>query len=256
MSDPATSSDHQRISATKMVMQRDFTDFEFSFLTSDDSEEIIKFLDEHLLPRCPSSKATGETSTNLLGEIYMRDVQSCLASGLSLAARHTTSKIIVGVSLNEIFSLEETHKATTMENASKMSRIIGKLYDNITHFEGVDAQGMLHLYILCTHQDYANHGLGSRLFQKTLELGKERGFQAMNVEAANSLTARIGDRFEFETLAMVDLTTLEEEFGINTSIIPEELQTTLGAETTIPAMATCSSSRSFQRKLCEGCYLY
>ncbi|KAK8739970.1 hypothetical protein OTU49_003297, partial [Cherax quadricarinatus] len=108
------------------------------------------------------------------------------------------------------------------KNTSKMNQILGKLYDNITHFDGVDAQGMLHLYVLCTHQDYANLGLGSCLFQKTLELGKERGFQAMNVEAANSLTARIGDRFEFETLAMVDLTTLEEEFGINTSIIPGE----------------------------------
>ncbi|KAK8739969.1 hypothetical protein OTU49_003295, partial [Cherax quadricarinatus] len=137
------------------------------------------------------NKAIEETSPSLLGEnIYMRDVRSCLASGLSLAARHKTSKTIVGVSLNKIFSLEETLKVAAMENVSKINRIIGKLYDNITHFEGVDAQGMLHLYVLCTHQDYANLGLGTCLFQKTLELGKERGFQAMNVEAANSLTAR------------------------------------------------------------------
>nr|XP_053629089.1 uncharacterized protein LOC128686274 [Cherax quadricarinatus] len=95
-------------------MPRDFTDFEFNFLTSDDSEEIIKFLDEQLAPRVPLIKATGETSASLLGKIYMRDVLNCLESGLSFAARHKTTKTIAGVALSEIFSLEETLKVAAM----------------------------------------------------------------------------------------------------------------------------------------------
>nr|XP_053629090.1 uncharacterized protein LOC128686275 [Cherax quadricarinatus] len=139
--------------ANRINMPRDFTDFEFSFLTSDDSEEIIKFLDEQLAPRVPLIKATGETSASLLGKIYMRDVLNCLESGLSFAARHKTSKTIAGVALSEIFSLEETLKVAVMKNTSKMNQILGKLYDNITHFDGVDARGSA-LVVLCP-QDYA-----------------------------------------------------------------------------------------------------
>ncbi|KAK8739971.1 hypothetical protein OTU49_003298, partial [Cherax quadricarinatus] len=100
--------------ANRINMPRDFTDFEFNFLTSDDSEEIIKFLDEQLAPRVPLIKATGETSASLLGKIYMRDVLNCLESGLSFAARHKTTKTIAGVALSEIFSLEETLKVAAM----------------------------------------------------------------------------------------------------------------------------------------------
>ncbi|KAK8729354.1 hypothetical protein OTU49_008784 [Cherax quadricarinatus] len=202
-------------------MRKDLSEFELFFLTTKDYQDTMTLL-HHLPSRIPLCQAAGQITTRSLGEPFEQDIRECLASGVSVGARHKVTQMLVGVVLNKTFNLEVLGKISSMDNLSALYRVLEKLYDGVTVFEEIDAHRMLYLIFLCVHEDVGNRGLGGRLLQKTVSLGAERGYQAVILEAANSLTAKICTRLEFETLKTLDLTTLYDYLGLENSITSGE----------------------------------
>ncbi|XP_042218036.1 uncharacterized protein LOC121863439 [Homarus americanus] len=87
-------------------------------------------------------------------------------------------------------------------------------------FRGVSS--FLDMLGLAVHRDYCEHGLASRLVKKTLALGEERGYSASEVQISNTLSEKIYNKQGFETIKTLDLATVEDEFGLDISLIPGE----------------------------------
>ncbi|KAK8729359.1 hypothetical protein OTU49_008787, partial [Cherax quadricarinatus] len=103
-------------------------------------------------------------------------------------------------------------------------RVMAMLSAGTRVFQELKVHRVLDLFTLCVHQDYDGRGLGSKLIEKSVEAGVEEGYQVASVHATNSITAKICTRHGFRIVSSLDLTTVADQMGIDTDLIPGDTE--------------------------------
>nr|XP_045613135.1 uncharacterized protein LOC123767495 [Procambarus clarkii] len=226
------------------MVSGDSPDMEFFIMTTEDYHESMALLHSEYVGRNPLCKACGETGQNTYTEPLMSDVRKCLASGASIGVRDKASKTLAGVFLNAPLNMDEACASSNIntDNLGIEYRVLRRLTaDTRLLFQDQEVHQVLDLFVLCVHRGYGGRRLASTLLQKSLRLGAEQGYEMASVLSTNSVTEKICARLGFQTVKSLDLTTLAEEFSIDTSLIPGETEMKMMTKRLPPPPPPCNN---------------
>ncbi len=170
---------------------------------SDDSPEIANFLMLHSLPIPPIRQLCGyqdgqEQPTFLL-DIAFKDTEQ----PMSLLMRDTSGEL-VAVLLNDIH-----HKSSGTDDLS--TTLLIDLYDDVDLFDHFKTDKIFHQNIVAVSSEYGRQGLAKRLYQLSLKIAEEMGFEAASTEAASSYTAKLANDLGYITLRTMGYISLEHK---------------------------------------------
>ncbi|XP_078038321.1 arylalkylamine N-acetyltransferase 1 isoform X1 [Augochlora pura] len=182
-------------------------DYHIQIVTKDDKLRILKFLrrfffrDEplnHSIQLIPES----EDSTCLELEDYCST--STMENNLSLMAV-STSGTIVGVTLNgkmEPSTEDEPEYIVTCKNPKfkKILRLLNYVDRNVNRDEQLRSLNTLEIRIISVDTNWRGKGIAKALLEKTMEIGKEKGFHIIRADCSSFYSGKLCARLGFEQI--------------------------------------------------------
>ncbi|CAF5192283.1 unnamed protein product, partial [Rotaria magnacalcarata] len=142
--------------------------FAIRLLHEDDYDQVASLLKTSFFPDEPISRCIQITETSEFSNIL---IKSCLPDRCSFGAYDTETNRIVAVCLNEIIS-KDHHVENNVVSDEKIRFIFQILNDvdrKVKVFEQLNANTLLHIYIISVDKIARGHDLASRLISKSIE---------------------------------------------------------------------------------------
>lgn len=182
-------------------------DYHVQIVTKDDKLRILKFLRRFFfrdepLNHCIQLIPESEDSTCLELEEYCS--MSTLENNLSLMAV-STSGAIVGVLLNGKMDPPcegDPEYITTCENPKfkKILRLLRYVDQNVTRNGQYEDLNVLEIRILSVDSSWRGKGIAKTLVEKTIEIGKEKGFHMVRADCSSFFSGKLCARLGFERI--------------------------------------------------------
>ncbi|CAF3386800.1 unnamed protein product [Rotaria socialis] len=192
--------------------------FAIRLLHEDDYDQVASLLKTSFFPDEPISRCIQITETSEFSNIL---INSCVSDKCSFVAYDTETNQIVAVCLNEITS-KDHHVENNMVSDEKIRFIFQILNDvdrKVKVFERLNANTLLHIYIIAVDKIARGHDLASRLISKSIECVAQEEFnihgayaEATNVYSLNCFKKQKFNIFDeliytdYDSKRLVDLT--------------------------------------------------
>ncbi|CAL4106897.1 unnamed protein product, partial [Meganyctiphanes norvegica] len=179
--------------------------YESFFLAMQENNTIGNFLRFKNKPIMNRGLGTADLKEHPHHELCRRLV----ASGASLGLRDQQSKVLVGVSLNEILKrggeqdMFDPEKETD-PNVRKLNFIMSQLMGSYNLFSDPNVTLVLDLVILCTNPSFARRGIATELVQLSEKKAAELNCQMITAQATSCYSQRIFNKLGYTVQSSLD----------------------------------------------------
>ena len=171
-----------------------------AIVTPDRYEEVFDILANHFLPDEPLSQSFGvvwhEDFKNLTLDVLKDNCSVCMIDKI-------TGKMM-GIRLISFMKRTDPppdFDTMTYEPLKELYTFLNCKNNEVDFFKRYEIEEAFHFYTLGVHKDFRRLGLGSRLLQAGVALGKELGLQAIKGEGTSTFSQQIYEKNDFDILA-------------------------------------------------------
>jgi ribosomal protein S18 acetylase RimI-like enzyme len=157
--------------------------FEIRPMREDDYNQVLSLLTNSFFHDEPIARCLQVTDPL---EFSKNTFHGCLQDQCSFVAYDTETNQIVALCLNEI--IEKNSKREINESDEKMRfvlQLIEDMHTKLNIFDQLNANILLHIFIISVDKIARGHGLASRLISKSIEYAKELKIDGAYAEATN-----------------------------------------------------------------------
>lgn len=176
----------------------------------DDIEDIYSFLIEHFFSRPPVLQLCKYDSsmTETQKEEWIRGhINHCTSLPISLVVRDMDGQL-VAVRLN-VIEERPPDGVTAKEELNLCTAFKSQLNRGVDLYKVLETDRILHMAMVAVSSDYGQVGLGTRLYQLSMEIGVSNGVGGIKTEAASVYVAKLVTKLGFETFNTLDYAQLE-----------------------------------------------
>ncbi|KAH3819170.1 arylalkylamine N-acetyltransferase-like 2 isoform X4 [Dreissena polymorpha] len=144
-----------------------------------------------------------DTAMNAVSHLTVERTQKALSDNCSLCMMSKENNAIMGVCLIEYKSSSDpppNFDFMTYEELRELLKFVTHKSKEVDFFNRYGVDEALYFFMLGVHKKYQRIGLGSRLLEAGVALGKELGFKAIKVEATSNFSQRICQKLKFECI--------------------------------------------------------
>jgi ribosomal protein S18 acetylase RimI-like enzyme len=168
------------------LMHQDDYDQVFSLLTNS------FFLDEPIT-QCLQITETSEFAKNI--------INGCLRDQCSFVAVDTQTNQIVAMNLNDITHRNMKHEQVDYdEKILFINQFMNHIHEKSNIFKHLNADKLLHIYIISVDKIARGHGLASHLISKSIEYAKELKLEGAYAEATSLYSLNCFKQQQFQIL--------------------------------------------------------
>ncbi|XP_033207599.1 dopamine N-acetyltransferase-like isoform X2 [Belonocnema kinseyi] len=194
-------------------------DYNIQTITQADREKVLNFLRKFFfrdepLNHCIGLIPEGENSTCIELEDYSMSAMSEDFSFMAVTANGSVIGVILNGSMGPI-SKEEPHYIVNCANP-KFKKILKLLYcveKNSNIPEKFPDQKVLEIRIISVDSKWRGKGIAKALFEKTMEVAKNRGFDIIRVDCSSAITGKLCQRLSFEPVFELKYADYVDEAG-------------------------------------------
>ncbi|XP_069181830.1 uncharacterized protein [Procambarus clarkii] len=190
-----------------------FTELEYMGLNLEDLDDVSDLLVNHFYPRDIITLGLGFSPENRLN-LDLPHIRTSLASGLSVGAREKSTRRLVGVILNYIFTADSTPKQTLKNNnteaemmEARFRKVLAIMTDKI---ECAEEGSVMCSSRACAHSDFGRRGILTKLAEMIVIIGSQHGFQMITSIVTSPFTEKMLQRLGCKVETTFDFCTLEE----------------------------------------------
>ena len=179
--------------------------FNFRLMHEADYDQVLFLFINSFLRDEPITQCLHVTETSEFAKTIIND---CLKHQCSFVAYDIETNQIVAICLNEI--IQKNIKQENIEFDEKFRfifQIFIEMHKKLNIFDQLNADTLLHIFIIDVDKTARGHGLATQLISKSIEYGKELKLDGAYAEATNvySLNCFKKQQFEiFEELKYLD----------------------------------------------------
>lgn len=170
--------------------------FEIRPMREDDYNQVLSLLINSFFHDEPIARCLQVTDPL---EFSKNTFHGCLQDQCSFVAYDTETNQIVALCLNEI--IEKNSKREINESDEKMRfvlQLIEDMHTKLNIFDQLNANILLHIFIISVDKIARGHGLGSRLILKSLQCAKELKLDGACAEVTNIYSLNCFKQQQFE----------------------------------------------------------
>ncbi|XP_052286365.1 arylalkylamine N-acetyltransferase-like 2 isoform X2 [Dreissena polymorpha] len=168
-------------------------------ITPDRYNDAFAILKDHFIPDEPLGWAFGVKWHQEFQDVCKK----ALSDNCSLCMMSKENNAIMGVCLIEYKSSSDpppNFDFMTYEELRELLKFVTHKSKEVDFFNRYGVDEALYFFMLGVHKKYQRIGLGSRLLEAGVALGKELGFKAIKVEATSNFSQRICQKLKFECI--------------------------------------------------------
>jgi ribosomal protein S18 acetylase RimI-like enzyme len=172
--------------------------FEIRPMREDDYNQVLSLLTNSFFHDEPIARCLQVTDPL---EFSKNTFHGCLQDQCSFVAYDTETNQIVALCLNEI--IEKNSKREINESDEKMRfvlQLIEDMHTKLNIFDQLNANILLHMFIISVDKIARGHGLASRLISKSIEYAKELNIDGTYAEATNIYSLNCFKQQQFDIL--------------------------------------------------------
>ncbi|XP_050596276.1 arylalkylamine N-acetyltransferase 1-like isoform X1 [Bombus affinis] len=194
-------------------------DYQIETVTKDDKLRILNFLKKFFFRDEPLNQSVQLLSNR--EDFTCRDLENyslaSLENNLNLMAV-LPNGVLIGVVLNGKMdppSDEEPHFIATCRNPKfkKILKLLHHVDQNVNSEENFRGLNVLEIKIISVDSDWRGKGVAKALLERTLEIGKERGFHVARADCSSSFSGRLCTRMGFNRIYELKYTDYLDEDG-------------------------------------------
>ena len=189
----------------------------------DEAQEVYEFLLHHFFPQAPIRQlGLYDESEEAKRPAWIEElVRDCLRTPHSLLVRDSRlHNQIVAVAVNEMKSCSIAEKRPTDDEPNRNSRsssdpaqipvgrlhkaVLKEIHQHVDMFNIYETDKKMEFSIAAVDERYSRQGLASKLMELALEIAKEAGAGVIWTEALSAYTAKVANKFGFDTLKSID----------------------------------------------------
>jgi GNAT superfamily N-acetyltransferase len=170
--------------------------FDIRLMQKDDYDQVLSLFMNSFFQDEPITQCLQLTETLQLAKDIIND---CSQDQCSFLAFHTETKQIVAVCLNEI--VDKNHKNERIQADEKnrfLFQIFADVHKNVNIFDELNADRLLHVFIISVDKSARGHGLASRLISKSIEHAKQIQLGGAFAEATGLISLKCFKQQEFQ----------------------------------------------------------
>ncbi|CAF1064762.1 unnamed protein product [Adineta steineri] len=164
-------------------------------LDENDKRQVLSLLLNSFFPDEPITQYLQITETSEFAKTIIDD---CLHDRCSFVALNTETNVIVGICLNKIKHKNDRNEtAHSDEKLGRLFQIFADLHETLNIFNALNADTLLHVFVISVDGRARRHKLSSRLIAKSIEYAQELQITGAFAEATSLVSRQCFEQQQF-----------------------------------------------------------